>query len=82
LVTAYRRMGHLVAHLAPISYKRPPHPLLEISEYGFTDADLDTVVGNGGFLGQADGTLGDLLAKLQDTYFAASQGKEGDDGHF
>jgi 2-oxoglutarate dehydrogenase complex dehydrogenase (E1) component-like enzyme len=23
LVTAYRRMGHLVAHLAPISYKRP-----------------------------------------------------------
>jgi 2-oxoglutarate dehydrogenase E1 component len=68
LVTAYRRMGHLVAHLAPISYERPPHPLLEISEYGFTEADLDTVVGNGGFLGQADGTLGDLLAKLQDTY--------------
>jgi hypothetical protein len=26
--------------------------------------------------------LGDLLVKLQDTYFATSQGKEGDDGHF
>jgi 2-oxoglutarate dehydrogenase E1 component len=68
LVTAYRRMGHLVADLAPISYERPPHPLLEISEYGFTEEDLDKVVGTGGFLGQADGTLGNLIKGLKATY--------------
>jgi len=68
LVTAYRRMGHHVAHLAPISYERPPHPLLEISEYGFTEGGLDTVVGAGGFLGKSDGTLKDLIKSLQATY--------------
>jgi 2-oxoglutarate dehydrogenase E1 component len=61
-------MGHLVARLAPISYARPPHPLLDIAEYGFAEGDLNTTVGNCGFLGPADGTLRDLLAKLQDTY--------------
>ncbi|MEE2753653.1 MAG: 2-oxoglutarate dehydrogenase E1 component [Candidatus Latescibacterota bacterium] len=68
LVTAYRRMGHLVSNLAPINYERPPHPLLDIAEYGFSESDLDTVVGNGGFLGPVDGTLKDLLAKLRNTY--------------
>jgi 2-oxoglutarate dehydrogenase E1 component len=68
LVTAYRRMGHHVARLAPISYTRPPHPLLEISQYGFSEADLDTVVGTGGFLGPTDGTLRDLIANLEATY--------------
>ena len=61
-------MGHLVAHLAPISYERPPHPLLEISEYGFSEADLDKTVGTGGFLGRTDGTLRDLIQNLRDTY--------------
>ena len=68
LVTAYRRMGHLVAHLAPISYERPPHPLLEISEYGFSEADLDKGIGTGGFIGRTDGTLRNLIQNLQDTY--------------
>ncbi len=68
LVTAYRRMGHLVAHLAPISYDRPPHPLLDIAEYGLTEADLDRQVGTCGFGGTTDGTLRDLLEKLQATY--------------
>ena len=68
LVTAYRRMGHLVAHLAPISYGRPPHPLLDIAEYGLTEADLDAQVGSCGFGGTTDGTLRDLIEKLQATY--------------
>lgn len=68
LVTAYRRMGHLVAHLAPVSYDRPPHPLLDIGEYGLTEADLDTQVGSCGFGGNTDGTLRDLIEKLQATY--------------
>ena len=61
-------MGHLVAHLAPISYGRPPHPLLDIAEYGLTEADLDAQVGSCGFGGTTDGTLRDLIEKLQATY--------------
>ena len=68
LVTAYRRMGHLVAGLAPISYERPPHPLLDIGEYGFDESDLDSVVGACGFQGETDGTLKGLLDGLKATY--------------
>ena len=68
LVNAYRTWGHLVADIAPMSYTRPPYPLLELSEYGFTEDDLDHIVGNGGFLGPTDGTLRDLVAKLRQTY--------------
>ena len=39
LVNAYRTWGHLVADIAPMSYTRPPYPLLELSEYGFTEED-------------------------------------------
>ena len=68
LVNAYRTWGHMIADLAPMSYQRPPHPLLDLGEYGFTEDDLDHQVGHGGFLGQTDGTLRDLLDKLKQTY--------------
>lgn len=68
LVNAYRTWGHMIANLAPMSYTRPPHPLLDLAEYGFSDDDLDRHVGHGGFLGQTDGTLRDLLDKLRQTY--------------
>lgn len=68
LVTTYRRMGHMVARLAPMGYDRPPHPLLDLGECGFTEDDLDEQVGHGGFLGQTDGTLRTLLEGLQATY--------------
>ena len=68
LVHAYRSLGHLVADLDPLSYTRPPQPLLEISEYGFSEEDLDRQVGSGGFLGPTDGTLRDLIEKLRITY--------------
>ena len=41
LIQAYRSMGHLEAHLDPLSYRRPPQPLLEHSQYGFSDSDLN-----------------------------------------
>ncbi len=68
LVNAYRSWGHMVADIAPMGYKRPPYPLLELSEYGFTEEDLNKNVGNGGFAGPTDGTLRDLVAKLRQTY--------------
>ena len=68
LVNAYRAWGHMIADIAPMSYTRPPYPLLELTEYGFAEGDLDQIVGNGGFLGPTDGTLRDLVAKLRQTY--------------
>ncbi|MDA0710254.1 MAG: hypothetical protein O3B73_08600, partial [bacterium] len=39
LVNAYRTWGHMIADLAPMSYTRPPHALLDLAEYGFDDDD-------------------------------------------
>jgi len=68
LVQAYRQLGHFIAHLNPLGQASESHPLLELSEFGLGKDDLDKVVGTGGFLGETDGTLRDLLAKLKATY--------------
>lgn len=68
LTHAYRSLGHRIADLDPLGYKRPPNPLLDIEHYGFTEEDLDTETGRGDFLGETDGTLRDLIEKLRQTY--------------
>ena len=68
LVHSYRELGHVLAKLDPLGHNRPSHPLLELSEFNMTAADLDRRVGSGSFLGQTDGTLRDLIEKLRATY--------------
>jgi 2-oxoglutarate dehydrogenase E1 component len=68
LVHSYRELGHFIADLDPLGHNRASHPLLELSEFNLTPADLDRIVGGGSFLGQTDGTLRDLIDKLRDTY--------------
>jgi 2-oxoglutarate dehydrogenase E1 component len=68
LVHSYRELGHFVAHLDPLGHDRPNHPLLDLSNFGMTHADLDREVGKGGFQGETDGTLRDLIEKLRLTY--------------
>ncbi len=68
LVHMYRELGHLIANLDPLGHNRTTHPLLRLSEFGLSNADLDDYVSHGGFLGKTDGTLRDLLDKLQQTY--------------
>src|SRR5581483_463688 len=48
----------------------PPesHPLLEPSEFGFDDDDLDRTVACGGFRGCSRATVRELIARLRDTY--------------
>ena len=68
LVHSYRELGHFVAKLDPLGHDRPNHPLLDLSNFGMTHADLDRQVGRGGFQGETDGTLRDLIEKLRLTY--------------
>jgi 2-oxoglutarate dehydrogenase E1 component len=68
LVHSYRELGHLVAHLNPLGPKPEGHPLLEPSEFGFSEADLDRVIECGSFQGCATATLRDLIGRLQETY--------------
>lgn len=68
LVHSYRELGHTVATLDPLGGVRAAPALLNIHEFGFSEADNARTVGAGGFLGATDGTLGDLLAKVQKTY--------------
>jgi 2-oxoglutarate dehydrogenase E1 component len=69
LVHSYRELGHHGANLDPLGLvKRSPHPNLELKNFNISESDLDRQVGNGGFQGDTDGTIRDLLAKLQRTY--------------
>ena len=71
LVQAYRQFGHYIAKVDPLGHNRQSHPLLELSEFGLGEADLEKGVGFGGFRGKADGSLRDLIIKLQATYCAS-----------
>jgi 2-oxoglutarate dehydrogenase E1 component len=68
LIHAYRDLGHFVAHLDPLSEPRKTHPLLELSEFGLDQADLDRVFDTSPFVGLPQATLRQLLDALRETY--------------
>src|SRR5262249_32405952 len=64
LIDAYRDLGHFVAHLDPLSEPRSTHALLELSEFGLDEADLDRTFDTSHFHGLPRATLRELLAAL------------------
>src|SRR5437870_10593457 len=68
LVHSFRELGHLVAHLNPLEPRPMGHPLLDPSEFGFTEADMERMVECGGFQGLRRAPLGDLIERLRRTY--------------
>jgi 2-oxoglutarate dehydrogenase E1 component len=68
LINAYRRLGHLEAHLDPLSPPPAPHPKLSLSQYGLSDADLETAFDIGTYLNGGQMKLSDVLANLRRTY--------------
>src|SRR5438132_963893 len=68
LVHAYRELGHLVADLDPLGGSPREHPLLRLSELGFSERDLDRVVDWAPFKGGTRGPLRELIAALRETY--------------
>jgi 2-oxoglutarate dehydrogenase E1 component len=68
LVYAYRTLGHTIAMLDPLSERRPENPALALSEFGFSDKDLDLVVFSRFFRSGKRVHLRDLIAALQQIY--------------
>jgi 2-oxoglutarate dehydrogenase E1 component len=68
LVRAYRHRGHFIAELDPLGENPTSHPLLELSEFGLAEEDLEKGVGFGTFGYKTDGSLKDLIDVLQRTY--------------
>src|SRR4249920_529065 len=75
LVYAYCSLGHTIARIDPLAETRPTNPLLRLSEFGFTDADLDLRVSSKFFLDNRSMTLRDMVAGL-DRIYADSIGSE------
>ena len=68
LVNAYRELGHLLAGIDPLGDPPLSHPLLELSQFDFTEDDLDQPTVPGGFRGDPPRTLRELVTALRETY--------------
>jgi len=70
LISWYRQVGHLQAHIDPLSaVAPPPHPMLQLETFGLREADLDTTVDVSMAFGlTAPTTLRALVEHLKATY--------------
>src|SRR4051812_19717043 len=68
LIEAYRELGHFLAHLDPLAERRTSHPLLELSEFGLGENDLDRTFDTSIIPGLPTATLRQLIAVLRETY--------------
>ncbi|HEY8506315.1 MAG TPA: 2-oxoglutarate dehydrogenase E1 component, partial [Gemmataceae bacterium] len=68
LIFAYRDIGHFAAHLDPLSDPPQGHPLLELEQFGLSEADLDRTFDASAFFGLKQATLREIIAALRETY--------------
>ena len=68
LIYHYRAIGHIGAHLDPLSDPPPPAPRLALREFGLSEADLETFFDVGHYLDGGPMRLVDLIAGLKQTY--------------
>ena len=70
LVGAYRQRGHQKARLDPLGLQqRERVPDLDLSYYGLSEADFDTLFQTGSLLiGKAEATLREIVGALEHTY--------------
>jgi len=68
LINAYRTIGHVEAHLDPLSDAPAPHAKLALAQFNLSDADLDTAFDVGTYLGGGQMLLRDILISLRLTY--------------
>ncbi|RTQ45885.1 2-oxoglutarate dehydrogenase E1 component [Hymenobacter gummosus] len=69
LIHAYRSRGHLVARTNPVRERKDRKARLNLSDFGLSEADLDTTFKNGELLGLGSGAkLRDIIDALQKIY--------------
>ncbi|MGB3555530.1 MAG: 2-oxoglutarate dehydrogenase E1 component [Jannaschia sp.] len=69
LIRAYRIRGHLAADLDPLGMRNDvPHPELDPTSYGFTEADMERPIFIDQVLGLEVATLRQIVAILRRTY--------------
>jgi 2-oxoglutarate dehydrogenase E1 component len=70
LILGYRNKGHLLAKTNPIRPRKDRGANLELSFFGFTDADMDKNFFAGNLIGLGTATLRQILDHLQKCYAA------------
>ncbi len=68
LIHSYRELGHMIATVDPLGAPPAEHALLDPTEFGFDEADLDRVIECPTFRRQPRARLRDLIALLRATY--------------
>lgn len=68
LIRYYRKRGHLIAKTNPIRPRKDRNARLNLSDFGFTDADMETEFHCGKFIGLGKAKLKDIYKKLNDIY--------------
>lgn len=68
LIHSYRELGHLIADIDPLREQKSSHPLLEVTNFGFDENDLNRTVDAGSFRGMKHAPLKVLIRSLQHTY--------------
>lgn len=68
LILGYRNKGHLIAKTNPIRTRKDRGANLDLSFFGLSDADLNTVYQAGNLVGLGATTLKNILNHLQNTY--------------
>jgi 2-oxoglutarate dehydrogenase E1 component len=68
LISAYRKKGHLIADTNPIRKRKDRKANLELENFGFSDADLNTEFEAGKFVGLGKTSLKNIVAHLQQCY--------------
>jgi len=68
LIDAYRRLGHLLACMDPLSACPTHHPLLALDAFGLAEADLDRPFAAEAFSPRGTATLRQIVDGLKQTY--------------
>ena len=68
LIYTYRTLGHTLARIDPLDDETPTQPLLELGEFGLTEADLDATVSSRSFRDGAPLKLREIVAEMKAIY--------------
>ncbi len=69
LINAYRSRAHLVSDTNPVRKRKDRKALLDLEDFGLSNADLNTKFSAGSYLGMGTVPLKDILDRLKKIYY-------------